>query len=68
MKVYVCNYCGSPRVQREAWVDVNDGDNVSFLDSTICDDCGSDSNNGITKVEVDDDFDMLVDFYKEKKK
>ena len=59
-KIHVCTTCGSPRVKRDAWVDVNDPDNVTTFDDTICDDCGKERR--IYEVEVPDDFDMESDF------
>ena len=62
-KIRVCTYCGSPRVMYDAYVDVNDQDNVRTFDNVICDDCGTECS--IHEVEVPDDFDMDTGFYEE---
>ena len=62
-KIYVCTYCGSPRVKRDAWVSVNDPDDVSVFDDTFCEDC--DGPCRIEPVVVSDDFDELTEFYHE---
>tara|TARA_B100002019_G_scaffold118663_1_gene101845 strand:- start:3815 stop:3976 length:162 start_codon:yes stop_codon:yes gene_type:complete len=36
----VCKKCGSDRVFYDAWVDVNDPENVITLDDILCDECG----------------------------
>ena len=65
MKIFVCTACGSPRVKLDAWVDVNDPENVTTFDDTFCQNCVTSCK--IEQVEVDDNFDMETDFYKEKK-
>lgn len=65
-KIHVCTTCGSPRVMYDAYVDVNDPDNVRVFDAVICDDCGGECR--IKEVEVPDDFDMESDFYKDGKR
>ena len=61
-KIQVCTTCGSPRVMYDAYVDVNDPDNVRIFDAVFCDDCGKECS--IHEVEVPEDFDMGSDFYK----
>ena len=62
-KIQVCTACGSPRVMYDAYVDVNDPDNVKTFDDVFCEDCRGVCS--IHEVEVPDDFDMESDFYKE---
>ncbi len=55
-KIPVCK-CGSPRVYRDASVNVNTGE-VSEFDQRSCADCSYDGLDGFREVEVDDDFDV----------
>lgn len=62
-KISVCTYCGSPRVFYDAFVGVNDEDNVRIFDDCFCDDCGGECH--VNKVEVPDGFDMEEGLYHE---
>jgi len=55
--IYVC-HCGSPRIMRDAYVSVNDRDDVREFDNVICDDCGYDGHSRWHQVEVEDNFDI----------
>lgn len=56
--ITVCR-CGSPRVYRDAAMNVNTGE-VSTYDSMSCSDCGYDGRH-YREIEVDDNFDVDVD-------
>lgn len=53
--VWVCVKCGSEDVMRDAYVDVNDEDDVHTYDSTTCSDCGYETSYGgvVTADEYD---------------
>ena len=63
VKIKVCTTCGSPRVFQDAYVNLNDPDDVRTFDDIVCDDCGKECST--KEVEVDADFDLDTDFYKE---
>ncbi len=63
--VKICTHCGSGNVMRDAWVPVNDPDNVREFDDLYCENCQSSCQ--INTVEVPDDFDPETDTYKEGK-
>lgn len=58
--IKVCTACGSPRVLADAWVGVNDPDNVTTFDDTFCEDCEDDCN--VVEVDVADSFNIETDF------
>lgn len=58
--IKVCTACGSPRVLADAWVGVNDPDNVTTFDATFCEDCEDDCN--VVEVDVADSFNIETDF------
>ena len=58
--IYVC-HCGSPRVLRDAYVNVNAPDDVRTFDAVTCDDCGYDGHSNWHHLEVPDDFDTSSD-------
>lgn len=58
--IKVCTACGSPRVLADAWVRVNDPDNVMTFDATFCEDCEGDCN--VVEVDVADSFNLETDF------
>ena len=60
MKVFICCQCGSANVVRDAFVHVNDPDDVLTFDDIYCEACGS-SNPGLREVEVGEDFDIYFD-------
>lgn len=64
--ITVCPRCGCADVLQDAYVRVNDPDNVSTFDQLLCgnDECGYDGSQ-FKQVEVADDFDIYEDFYKE---
>lgn len=62
MKTITVCHCGSPRVCRDAEVNVNTGE-VNEYDAMRCGECGYDGHT-YEEVEVDDDFDVATDFYK----
>jgi len=62
MKTITVCRCGSPRVCRDAEVNVNTGE-VNEYDAMRCSECGYDGRI-YEEVEVDDDFDVATDFYK----
>jgi len=64
--VSVCGKCGSPRLLRDAYVAVNNPDDVRTFDNTVCEDCDYDGHD-VRVVEVDEDFDIYVDTYPLKK-
>lgn len=37
---YVCCRCGSDRIYNDAWVGINDPDDIKTFDCTYCDECG----------------------------
>lgn len=59
--LHVCNECGSPRLMQDAYVPLNDPDNVITFDAVICDDCGVECR--YHEVEVPTDFDADTDFF-----
>jgi len=61
MKTITVCRCGSPRVYRDAAVNVNT-EEVSEYDAMSCSDCGYDGNSDFREVEVADDFDLHEDF------
>lgn len=65
-KIYVCKHCGSPRVTREALVDVN-GPALqahALYDMFFCPDCETEGKDELLdEVEVPDDFNMASGFY-----
>lgn len=61
--IQICTHCGSGNVMRDAWVAVNDPDNVRTFDDLYCENCESSCNT--QEVEVPDDFDIYNDLYKE---
>lgn len=64
VKVHVCTTCGSPRVYADAFVGLNNENDVRTFDDTHCDDC--DGSCKTHEVEVPATFDIETDFYKEK--
>lgn len=62
-KISVCTYCGSPRVYSDAYVGMNDSNDVLLFDDKYCDDCGGECH--VNEVEVPDNFDMEEGFYHE---
>lgn len=63
-KIQVCTTCGSPRVTYDAVVDPNkDNEILNIFDNSDCRDC--DGECSTQEVEVQDDFDLETDFYKE---
>lgn len=61
MKIHVCTTCGSPRVWVDAYASLN-SEEVRTFDYTHCDDCDGECSTKL--VEVPDDFDMDIGFYK----
>ena len=61
--IQVCTHCGSGNVMCDAWVAVNDPDDVQTFDDLYCENCESSCNT--QEVEVPDDFDIYNDLYKE---
>ena len=52
--IEICKYCGSAHVMRDAFVHVNDEEDVRTYDATYCENCGeSCSNEGTVTIEVD---------------
>lgn len=60
--IHVCRTCGSPRVFADAYSALNT-DEVRTYDDAYCDDCEGECSTDM--VEVPDDFDLEMDFYKE---
>lgn len=54
---WCCVNCGSTNVMRDAYVAVNDPEDVRTFDATVCEDCGYDGNDGIEEREVEEDDD-----------
>ena len=61
MKIPACTTCGSPRVWVDAYAPLN-SEEVRTFDYTHCDDCDGECSTAL--VEVPDDFDMDIGFYK----
>ena len=61
--IQACTHCGSGNVMRDAWVAVNDPDDVRTFDDLYCLNCESSCQTNT--VEVADDFDPETDLYKE---
>lgn len=59
--ISVCNYCGSPRVFRDALAAINT-DVVHTYDNTYCEDCAGECS--VTEEAVVDAFDLATNFYK----
>lgn len=49
--IKVCSYCKSSKCYYDAYVDVNDEENVLLFDTIICDDCGHET----SLIEIEDD-------------
>lgn len=62
-QVYVCSACGSANVQRDAWVHVNDPEEVRTFDDLYCENCESSCKTNEVTVPVS--FDIYSDIYKE---
>ena len=52
-KEFQCTSCGGNRVLCDAWVNLNDPEDVRTFDQTYCEDC--DGECSVTEVEVTDD-------------
>ena len=61
MKTIIVCKCGSSRVYQDAAVNVNTGE-ISAYDDIRCGECGYDGRH-FKEVEVEDDFDVVNDFY-----
>lgn len=59
--ISICNYCGSPRVFRDAYVGINTGE-IQTFDNTHCEDCEGECS--VTEEAVVDEFNIATDFYK----
>ena len=59
--IHVCTACGSPRVLLDAYVGLNDPDDVRTYDDTFCEDCGGECST--REVEVEDNLDIESDTY-----
>lgn len=55
MKTLFACHCGSTLVLRDAYVALNDPDNVHTFDSLCCGDCGYDGHSNWHQVELPDD-------------
>jgi len=62
--ITVCPKCGSAHVLQDAYVCVNDPDNVSVYDNMACGNCEYDGSL-FKRVEVPGDFDIYEDKYQE---
>lgn len=51
---YRCPYCNSANVLQDAYVAMNDPDDVRVFDNKVCDDCGKDFNEAV-EVQVEDE-------------
>jgi len=49
--IYLCSECNSPNVLQDAWVPVNDPDDVRIMDHMFCEQC--DGGTSIIKYEQD---------------
>lgn len=61
--IQVCNTCGSPRILLDAYVNINDQDDVRIYDNAVCEDCDADGCNITVAVAVPDDFDCATDTF-----
>ena len=59
--IRVCTTCGSSNVLADAFVHVNNPDDVRTFDDCYCENCESSCKT--QKVEVPDDFDECGDIY-----
>ena len=59
--IRVCNYCGSPRVFADAYVNLNDPEDVATFDDVFCEKC--DGPASVTTVKVPKDFSIETDVY-----
>lgn len=55
--IQVCNFCGSPRVFRDAIFNINRGTYDTYDDES-CEHCYVEGHNLTVAVEVPDDFDI----------
>lgn len=53
-KEFQCTSCGGNRVLCDAWVNLNDDEDVRTFDQTYCEDC--DGECSVQEVDVDEDF------------
>lgn len=58
--VYICGHCGSAYVVRDAWVHVNDEDDVQTFDDTYCRHCET-TDPAVMEILVAEDFDIYSD-------
>lgn len=63
-EIDVCFYCGSADLKQDAWVHVNNSEDVSTFDDIYCEVCES-SVKKVVRVEVPDDFDVYSDIHEE---
>lgn len=61
--IQVCTYCGSGNVLVDAFVHINNPDDVRTYDDCYCENC--ESSCSTTEVEVPDDFNIYNDLYQE---
>jgi hypothetical protein len=58
--LYTCPECGSDQMMHDAYVMMNDEDDVRIFDNKVCDTCGRDTNAAI-EVEIDVPDDLPID-------
>lgn len=63
MKIEVCTHCGSADIEQDAYVHLNDRENVKTFDDLYC--CNCDSSCRVKEVEVPDNFDIYSDIHEE---
>ena len=63
MKICVCTRCGSANILQDAFVHINNEDDVRTFDDLYCENC--ESSCQVNEVEVPEDFDVYSDSYKE---
>lgn len=61
MKVKVCTTCGSANIQQDAWVHLNEPEDIQTFPELYCENCESACK--VKEVEVPDDFDIYDDVY-----
>lgn len=59
--LYTCPDCGSDKVMHDAYVMMNDEDDVRTFDNKVCDDCSAAFNQAVeTEVDVPDELPIDV--------
>jgi hypothetical protein len=59
MTEFQCTHCRGNNVLQDAWVSLNDHEDVRTFDSTFCEDCGGECS--VLEVEVREEEETFID-------